>query len=237
MNHPLFLESKTIMRIVIPITTCAMLEGCVYFLNTWMLAKLGNDALGAGALVTNLFSSLMMILWGVFSSSSMIYARYYGAGDKKSIIRLLGTTNLLAVTLGIGTSCILWNTNYILQWLGQPASTVAIAKSYAHGLALAEIPDLLTFSLFNFLQGISRASTTLWLSLLYVPLNIACNYILVFGKFGVPAMHAAGVGYGTLIAYCLLIAAIAVYFVSNPAIRIYCIRPFTWVSTSAGVVR
>jgi len=229
MNHSVFFESKTILRIAAPIATCAMLEGCVYFLNTWMLAQLGNDALGAGALVTNLFSSLMMIFWGVFSSSSMIYARYYGANDRKSISRLLGTTNLLAVMLGIITSCILWHADIILHLLGQEDSTVALAKNYAHGLALAEIPDLLSFSLFNFLQGISRANTTLWLSLIYVPLNITCNYILVFGKFGLPAMHTAGIGYGTFISYCLLIAIIMSYFLSHRAIRIYCSSPFLFV--------
>lgn len=229
MNHPLFFESKTILRIATPIATCTMLEGCVYFLNTWMLAQLGSEALGAGALVTNLFSSLMMILWGVFSSSSMIYARYYGADDKKNIARLLGTTNLLALLLGIMTSCILWHADTFLHLLGQKDSTVALAKSYAHGLALAEIPDLLSFSLFNFLQGISRANATLWLSLIYVPLNIACNYILVFGKLGFPAMHTAGVGYGTFIAYCLLLTIMTGYFLSSRTLRMYCSRPFILV--------
>jgi multidrug resistance protein, MATE family len=226
MHKPLLFESKTILRIATPIAACTMLEGCVYFLNTWILAQLGNDALGAGALVTNLFSSLMMILWGVFSGSSSIYARYHGADDKQSIARLLGTTNLLALLLGIVTSCILWHADLILQFLGQKASTIALAKNYAHGLALAEIPDLLSFSLFNFLQGISRAPTTLWLSLIYVPLNIACNYILVFGKFGFPALHTAGVGYGTFISYCLLLAIMTGYFFTQPTLRIYCSKPF-----------
>ncbi len=229
MNRLIFSEAKIISCITTPIAASTFLEGCVYFLNTWMLAKLGNDTLAAGALVTNLFSSLVMILWGVFSSSSMLYARYYGEGNRKGIARLLGTTNLLAVLLGGITSCILWNSNIILHWLGQPANTITIATYYAHGLALAEIPDLLSFSLYNFLQGISRAHATFWLSLIYVPLNIASNYILVFGKFGVPPMGAAGVGYGTFISYCLLIGIIAIYFLSNRKIRIYCSRPFAFV--------
>lgn len=217
-------ETRSILRLTIPIAAATILEGSVYFLNTWMMAKLGADTLAAGALITNLFSTLAMVFWGIFSSNSSLFARYLSENNSIRVAKLFGTSNLLSVVAGVLMGFVLWNSHFLLTWTGQPTSTIQISTAYAHGLAFAEIPDLLTFSLFNFLQGADRAAATFWLSMLYVPLNVFSNYVLVFGKLGLPALGAAGIGYGTCISYTLLFLAIVIYLLLSP-LREHCWRP------------
>lgn len=214
-------EVSSLLSVALPMAVGAILEALVPFLNILMLARLGPQTVAAAALVATLFGTLLMIFWGVFSSASPLIARRYGERNHLAISDLVVSSCWLALSVGSVVGVLLWRADILLVYLGQPVATIDLARGYFHGLAFAASADFLTFALFNFFQGIMQSKVTMWLSLLYVPINIVCNYVLMFGVWGLPKLGAAGIGYGTAISFWLLLGLCVIFILSRRDLRSY----------------
>lgn len=197
-------EMPALLHLAGPMVVGAVLEALVPFINVFMLARLGASMVAAAALSTLLFSTVMMVFWGVFSASSTLIAQRYGEKNTQAIGELVVTSCWFAVGVGVVAAIALWNAGWLLAYLGQTSQTIEVARGYFHGLALAIVADFSTYALFSFFQGIMQSAITLWLSILYVPINIGVNYCLVFGGCGLAPLGIAGIGYGTAVAFWLL---------------------------------
>jgi MATE family multidrug resistance protein len=51
--------------------------------------------------------------------------------------------------------------------------------------------------------------------------NVAANYVLAFGKFGLPALGIAGLGWASALSLWGMFAALAIYIISQPQLRVY----------------
>jgi MATE family multidrug resistance protein len=50
--------------------------------------------------------------------------------------------------------------------------------------------------------------------------NVAANYVLAFGKFGLPALGIAGLGWASALSLWGMFAALAIYILSQPQLRV-----------------
>lgn len=214
-------EVSSLWVVALPMAIGAILEALIPFINILMLARLGPQTVAAAALVATLFGTLLMIFWGVFSSVSPLIARRYGERNPSAISELVVSSCWLALLVGCAVGWLLWRADILLVYLGQPLATIDLARGYFHGLAFAVTADFLTFALFGFFQGIMQPKITMWLSLLYVPISITCNYVLMFGVWGLPKLGAAGIGYGTAISFWLLLGLCVTFILSRRDLRSY----------------
>lgn len=67
----------------------------------------------------------------------------------------------------------------------------------------------------QFLAGINRVKLVLRISLLVVPIEIPIIYLLIFGKFGLPACGVAGIGYGFAITYTCTAIGLVLYLTKS----------------------
>lgn len=227
-------EIASLWGLALPMAVGAILEALIPFLNILMLARLGSQTVAAAALVATLFGTLLMIFWGVFSATGTLIAFRYGERNPVAIGQIIVSSCWLALVVGCMVGILVWRADILLVRLGQPLATIELARGYFHGLAFAAIADFFTLALFNFFQGIMQSKITMWLSILYVPINISCNYILMFGKFGLPPMGAAGIGYGTAIAFWALVIFCVIFIVSRPDLRSY--FKYQWWPSTAAIV-
>lgn len=225
-------EVYALLALALPMVVGAILEALIPFLNILMLARLGPQTVAAAALVATLFGTLLMIFWGVFSSAATLIAHRYGERNHAAISELVISSCWLALSVGCVVGLLLWRADILLVRLGQPVATIDLARGYFHGLAFAAVADFFTYALFSFFQGIMQSKITMWLSLLYVPINISCNYVLMFGKWGLPKMGAAGIGYGTAIAFWALVIFCVIFILSRRDLRSYFRSPW-WPSAAA----
>ena len=66
-------------------------------------------------------------------------------------------------------------------------------------------------------DALGRTRVSMFITLLSAPINIALNYIFIFGKFGFPAMGGAGAGLASALTYWLvLIIAIMIVYRNKP---------------------
>ena len=105
---------------------------------------------------------------------------------------------------------------------GQSIEAVAaMALPYYDMLVWSIIPLMCFLAIKQFLEGIGNTKTAMWITLVGNMLNIALNYVFIFGKCGCEAMGAEGAGLATLLSRLMQMVAIVVYFFLSRRLRLY----------------
>ncbi len=214
-------EITLLLKLAIPIILSNFVQASVGFFSTFFLAHLGTDELAAGAIASWIFTTLMVILWGTLTSVSVLVSQKHGEKDDNGVSQVLRDGLLLALLFVIPASLLIWNLSPLLLLAGQHPATVMLIQNYMHGLAWGLIPDFISLVLLQFLIGLGHTRTEMICSFLWVPLNIFCNYALVFGKFGLPALGIAGIGWGTTLAYWITTIILIIFMLVNKKYRHY----------------
>lgn len=217
-------EIKALFGLAVPLIASGFIENSIGFFSTLFLAHLGKQELAAGALVAWVFATLMVIMWGMLSAISTLVARHYGEQNNKAVAIVLRDGLWIATFATIPVMAILWNLAPLFAWFGQDPETVKLTEYYLHGLAWGVFPDFILTVLLHFYMGLGKTRVNLFFSMLWVPINIAANYVLMFGKWGFPAMGIAGIGWGTTATFWIMVLLLALYTVLNKNYRIYSIK-------------
>jgi len=214
-------EAGAILLLSLPIIANGCLESCYGFINTLLVAHLGEAELAAAGLVSMLFFTLMVIFWGTISAVSIIISHYHGAGNKPAIRGVMRDSIVVSLILSIPIMILMWFAPDIFKWTGQSAFIVDQSKKYLHALVWAVPFDLPGFALMQLFQGISKPRINLIFTVCYIPFLVWMDYIFMFGKLGLPAMGLAGIGWGTSIAYAFFLFAMASFVYYVPYYRDY----------------
>ena len=137
------------------------MQSSTYFFETMFLAHLSSDVLAAGALVSWLFGTFIVILIGILSSINILVAHQYGAKKFSAISFIVRDGIWLAIVLALPSFILFWNLSPIFLFLGQNPSVVHLAQTYLHALAWGLLPNFLMFALLEFIVGLGHARVLL----------------------------------------------------------------------------
>ena len=188
-----------------------------------MLGWLSPHALAAGALGQSLYTTIMLFCIGVVGALAPIAASLVGAdrtneaGLRNALHQTLATAFLLAAPAWLA----LWNADAILRAIGEPADLAADAARYLHALQWALAPAMLYFSTRCAFAALDRVAPTLVASLIAVAFNAGANYVLIFGKFGLPALGVVGSGLATTLSQSLMFLILVGWSFLDPHLRRY----------------
>ena len=105
--------------------------------------------------------------------------------------------------------------------LGQPGRITPVDPALFSSPAGFLVFVMLFNSFKQFADGITDTKTPMYIMISANLVNIAGNYILIYGKFGLPALCVVGAGISTLTARILMFAAFAVLFYRSLRYRRY----------------
>jgi MATE family multidrug resistance protein len=109
----------------------------------------------------------------------------------------------------------------LLRLLGQEPSNIVLAEAYLRAIAWGYLPGLGFAVLRSFVSALSRPRPVIAIVIGGTVLNIAGNYVLAFGKFGFPGLGLAGLGWASALSFWGMFAALAIYILSQPQLRVY----------------
>jgi putative MATE family efflux protein len=105
--------------------------------------------------------------------------------------------------------------------MGAGADTVDYAREYLRVVALGLLPQSLTFAITASLRGVGLTRLPMMYNLSANLLNVFGNYVLIYGKFGFPALGVLGAGVSTMLSqYVACFAALFVIFRSHTAVQL-----------------
>lgn len=168
--------------------------------DTFMVGVLGETELAAVSMANTVFYVLTLVIFGIQSGTGVLVAQYYGKGRLDAINRIMGMGYY--VSIGLTTLVALLAFFFPMQMMRLVTNN---AYLWAPGAEYARIAGFsyvcMAFSGVYIAVQRSMENPKLGALLLTASgaLNIVLNYMLIFGKWGAPAMGCAGAAIATLI--------------------------------------
>ena len=187
--------------IAVPVALQNLLTTTGSMVDTIMLAKLGEKAVGAVGLCAQ-FSSLMFAgYWGFVGGGMLFFSQYWGAKDDDGITRSYGLTLLFMLSVGLLFACLaLFAPEFVMRVYTDKPEIQKIGVSYLRIVGLAYPLQVLAMAMSALLRSIEQVRIPLYGGIASVIANCFFNYLFIFGKFGLPCMGAAGAAIGTVMA-------------------------------------
>jgi len=146
-------------------------------------------------------TSFMMstFFFGLIGYSTALVAQYLGANRKNSCPTV--TTQALMIALLAYPIVLLAKPLAIkfFEVMHVPAAQLDYQIVYFNILIYGAIIGLIRTALSSYFSGIGRTRVVMVAGILTMLVNVVLNYILIFGKLGLPAMGIRGAAYGTII--------------------------------------
>lgn len=192
--------NKELIILATPMVISNLAYTLIGVVDTLFLGRVSAVALGAGGLANLIFVTISLLFRGVVNGTTTFVSRSYGAEEYAEAGRHL--LNFLALAVILSPMVLVLNPLYNLYFaLLRPDPEVAKqAMVYLTIRNFSLPPNLIYTAFIGFLIGIGNTRLPALLSWTAVLVNIVANYVLIFGKFGFPALGIAGAAYATVLA-------------------------------------
>ena len=203
---------RNIWRVAYPILISLVMEQMIGLTDTAFLGRVGEVELGASAIAIIYYMVLFMIGFGFSLGAQIIIGRRNGEGNFLATGKIFWTG--LYFVLGLAGGLIVLSEIFSPWLMGLMVSSEAIydaALSYVRwrlpGMAFAFVTTMFR----AFYVGTTQTKTLTLNSVVMVVSNILFNWILIFGKFGFPALGITGAAIGSSLAELVSLIFFVVY--------------------------
>lgn len=192
---------KTVLTIAIPIVIQNLISIGLNMADTVMIGKLGVDELAAVGTANRLYFVFSSLCFGIYSGASVYVSQYWGVRDIKNIRRTLG----IDIILGGGVSLLftaiaIFFAPQVLGLFSSEPRVIELGTQYLHIVALSYFCTSMSFAINFNCRAIHMLKVPTIINTLSLLINLGLNYVLIFGKFGMPKMGVKGAAWATLIA-------------------------------------
>jgi MATE family multidrug resistance protein len=208
-------ETRTILGISLPLTAAYVAEMGMVITDMIIVGRLGSNELAAVGLAGDWFWVLLLIGMGVISIVGVIAAQNLGAGNDKGVIEVSEQGMIAAAITSVPVMLCTWYLGPVLGLAKQDPEIVQLITDYSRVLTWAVLPALWFVVLRNYITALSRSAAIGWITVAALGLNVALNYTLVFGKFGLPALGVVGAGIGTTVVNWIMFGALIIHVMKS----------------------
>jgi multidrug resistance protein, MATE family len=216
-------EIGATLALSLPIVLANLAVNLMTAIDVMMLGWLSPHALAAGALGQALYTTSLFSCVGVVGAIAPIAASLIGADprDAAGLRRAFAQALITAFVLVAPIAVLLWNAAPILTAIGEPSDVAADAARYLRALQWALAPALLYFATRSVFAALNRVAATLLAGLIAVAFNAGANYVLIFGRLGLPALGVVGSGLATTLSQSLMLLILIGWSFLDPHLRAY----------------
>nr|VFK54515.1 MAG: multidrug resistance protein, MATE family [Candidatus Kentron sp. TC] len=166
-----------------------------------MLGHLGPSALGAVGLALSVYEVILLLGIGLLFPVIMLVSQARGSARSRTAPRIIRQGLWIAGLLSVPGGAVLWGLEEILLLAGQDPELARMAGHYMDYYLWTLFPALGAVLFIYAFTGMDRGEVIVFLLWFEAGLNAVLNYLLIFGKFGFPAMGMAGAGLSSIIVH------------------------------------
>lgn len=211
--QPYVAEARPTLRLALPLVLAELGWMSMAIVDTMMVGRLPDSALAMGAvsLGSAIFIVLALFGEGLLLGLDTLVAQAFGAGKRADCHRSLINGVYLSIALTPILSAPIWLMPRFLNSIHVTPSLVAETIPYTNALTWGLLPLLLYFAVRRCLQAMSMARPVAFALVTANIVNAVGNWILIYGKWGAPAMGTVGSGWSTAIARIYMAALLIGY--------------------------
>lgn len=202
-HHTAYYKSLVALGLPIAIGQLGMI--ILGFADTYMIGQHSTAELGAASFVNSLFNLCIIFFTGFSYGVVPVIGSLFGAGRLRESGQTLLHSIVANVVVALLVTGIMAVVYLNLDNMGQPEELMTFIKPYFLVL-LASLVFVMLFNAFKqFTDSINQTKVSMWILLTGNLLNIVGNYILIYGKLGMPELGIVGAGCSTLISRILMV--------------------------------
>jgi multidrug resistance protein, MATE family len=168
--------------------------------DTIMVGPLGPAAIGAVGVGSTLFMTPAVFGIGLLMGLDTFVSQSFGAGRIQECHRWLFSGVALALLYAIPLMIAVALLLYLLPSFGFHGEVLALITPYIGTVIWSALPLMLFVAFRRYLQAMNVARPVMFALVTANLVNIAGNYVLIFGRFGFPELGVVGSGWATVIA-------------------------------------
>jgi len=190
---------QDIIAIALPMVLSQTSETINLFVDRLFLSRLGKFHI-AGAMSGGLTAfNVMSLFIGIIGYVNAVVAQNDGAGIRRNCARATAQSIRLAFVGWPILMLMIPLVRLFFNAMGHVPEQIALEMTYFRILIFGSIFGLIRHTLAGFFIGLGRTRVVMIANALGMLVNIPANWILIFGKLGMPALGIVGAAYGTLL--------------------------------------
>ena len=204
---------RDVLRVGMPLVAGMISSTVMQFTDRLFLSHYSVTSIAAAMPSSMMVVVLQLPLVGLCGYVSVIIAHYAGAGKYGEVGRTLwqGLWLALAGTIFLAFCCLL--AEPLFAWTAHPPAVQLEEVVYFRTLTLGSVFFLASSVISGFYVGLGYTRPVFFANLAGAILNIPLDYMLIFGKWGMPELGIAGAGLATVVgwAFCSIVLGIGVF--------------------------
>ena len=190
----------SVCALAVPVALQSMLQASFSIVDQIMIGQLGSVSVAGVGLAGKFASIYSVIVSAVGVVAGIMISQYLGQKNSREVRRSFSVNLLIALGLaGVFTLLCGGFPSQIMGLYTTDAPMGQAASSYLRIITATFLPIAGATLLSTLLRCMEKAQLPLYASIASAVLNTALNYVLIFGKLGLPAMGANGAAIATVI--------------------------------------
>ncbi len=208
---PVATHVRRLLALALPSTVAQLGAMLLMVVDVLMLGRVSVAALDSASLGRVWALGTLVAAMGLVFGIDPVASQAWGGGDRRRYEAALGSGVGMALLSSLPVGALWLLAGPLLRLFGQqPALTAGAAR-----FVLAQLPGLPFFLVFiaarQFLQGQGSVLPAMWVTLAGNGVNVALNWMLIFGRCGLPALGVAGSGLATSLTHVFLAGALLLW--------------------------
>ncbi len=232
------------LQIAVPIIIQNGITQFVNMLDNIMVGRIGTDPMSGVAIANELMFVWYLCIFGGFSGIGIFTAQFAGKKDDEGVRYTFRLMLILGIILAAAGFLIFRFADKSLISLflhedggvGSAEATLGFAHEYLGVMLAGLLPFAFTQAYAATLRSYGDTIVPMAASIAAVAVNLTGNYILIYGKFGAPALGVTGAAIATVISRFVELAIIGTYTHMHAAVYPFIKRALTSLRVPADLV-
>ena len=224
LSRKYFSKVGELLRLALPVMLAQLGYIAVQVADTAMVGMYGGEEatpLAAVAFGTSISWLFLFVCVGLTIGLTPVIGELFVQERKQEMAHYLQTSLVLYPLFGVVCMALQIVSEPLLYLMGQPTEVVDMALPYYRLMAYGLPFVLLYGAIKQFLEGVGNTKSAMIVAVTTNVINVALNYIFIFGKCGLEPMGAYGAGLATLVSRIINPVLLGAYFVYAKRYREY----------------
>ncbi len=226
---------KETILLAIPVSLGQLGHIIAHVSDSVMLSRYNKIHLSASVFASSVFIPFMLFGLGYSMGITPLISHALGANKKYRIKKLLSASIVTYIVFTILIMGILFLLSNFLDQFNQKPEVVTTSYNFFMLLSISFLPFMIYQFAKQYAEGFSLTMVAMIISVGGNILNIALNYVLIFGKYGFNEMGIDGAGIATLSSRIFMAIVMVVYILANKQLNQHIIIKFK--KTKASIVK
>ncbi|NLX18305.1 MAG: MATE family efflux transporter [Desulfobulbus sp.] len=202
-------DAGVLLRLTGPLVMAQWSQTAMGFVDTVMSGRYSSIDLAAVAVGSSIFFPVYLFLIGLLNAVTPLVAQAHGRGDSRGINRSIRQGMVIGCITGAAFMPLLWGMKPFMVWMGVEPEVILITDRYLFAISWGLPCGGLFFALKGGGDGLAKPRLSMIAGFIGLVVNIVANYLLIYGKLGLPALGGAGCGWATSLSILVMLIVMA----------------------------